>query len=230
MMMMGSSYHARWLRLLPALAAMTLAACEDHAISMGTLTGPMPAAPPPIEVREQQRHVVLDLARPGQFSAAEWEKVQKFLAASPAYRADLVYLTISGNAAPWMTEAVSGTAVAVGIPRDHIAVAHSVPRDPRITRLELTARATVPAMPNCPQTQHVNIIDGDNLVDSDWGCSFISDLELQVVNPRDLVQGQSGGETDSVIAGAAINRNDTDKLKKLLPGPTTGGAPTGAAQ
>jgi type IV pilus biogenesis protein CpaD/CtpE len=84
-------------------------------------------------------------------------------------------------------------------------------------------------MPNCPQTAHLNVVDSDNRVASDWGCASVSMLELQVADPNDLVRGRSGGETDSVITTAAIRRLETDKVKKLNAAPSTASVSGGSS-
>ncbi|MGH6980590.1 MAG: CpaD family pilus assembly lipoprotein, partial [Stellaceae bacterium] len=81
--------------------------------------------------------------------------------------------------------------------------------------LALTTRVYEAVLPNCPQTSHINIIDGDNTVSSDWGCATVSMFDMQVADPRDLLHGRNGGMTDSVMTTAAIRRFQTDKLKQL---------------
>lgn len=209
-----------WVRLSPVILAVgLLAACEPSARTMGTLHGVMPQTPPPIVVHEQHRRLAMDLPQNGAITVAERQRITSFLRHAADQRPDAVHLTIAGNPSPPVIDEVIREAFEMGYGQDQIRV---VP--PRIMggdrpmALELITAAYIPVLPNCPNTAHLSIIDGSNLVNSDLGCSTISDLELQVANPRDLVEGEDGGETDSIMTTAAITRLQTDKLKKF---PTT---------
>jgi type IV pilus biogenesis protein CpaD/CtpE len=126
-------------------------------------------------------------------------------------------LTIAGDPPPEVEDALARRAAQIGI--GHIS-ADFQPGAHARAKVELVARVYVAVPPACPQTAHLNIMDGDNKISSDWGCATVSDLELQVADPRDLLEGQSGGETDAVLTSAAITRLQTDKVKKLE-GPST---------
>jgi pilus biogenesis lipoprotein CpaD len=208
----------RWARLSPLLlAGMLLAACEPSAKMMGTLRGPMPQTPPPIVVRDQHRSLAMDLPPNGALSPSERRRIAVFLHGSAEGRPDAVHLTIAGNPSPPVIDEVVREAFEMGYDENRISVAP--PRmmgNGRRMSLELTTAAYVPVLPNCPNTAHLNLIDGNNLVSSDLGCSVISDLELQVANPRDLVQGEGGGEADSAMTTAAITRLQSDKVKKYI--------------
>jgi len=211
---------ARISRLLPILVVAALAACDPSAEKEGTLTGPMPMTPPPIVVRDQARHLILNLP----LGDNEWRRYGDFLRAAAAGRPQLVHLTIAGDPPPDIEDALARRAAQSGI--GHIS-ADFQPGAHARAKVELIARVYVAVPPVCPQTAHLNIVDGDNKVSSDWGCSTVSNLELMVADPHDLLEGQSGGETDAVISSAAITRLQTDKVKKLE-GPSTT-APVGAA-
>jgi pilus biogenesis lipoprotein CpaD len=221
---------SRTARLSPLLVvAALLAACEPNAKMMGTLKGPMPPVPPPIVVRDQHRHLAVALPWGGALGPAEAERIGVFLDRSAAGRPGSVHLTIAGNPSPPVIDEVIRQAFELGYREDMISVAP--PRAMGAGRhmtLELVTAAYVPVLPNCPETAHLNILDSNNLVSSDLGCSTVSDLELQVANPRDLVRGEDGGETDSILTTAAIKRLQTDKLKKLDIQSTT--ASTGGGQ
>lgn len=208
---------ARPLRLLPLALAFALAAaaggCEPSGKELGTLTAPMPQAPPAMAVREQQRHLTVDLYG-GAVDAAEWRRIDSFLAGAAPDRSDTVHLVVAGDAPPRVTALLVHHALAFGYLENKIAVIPGGMSGSRATLL-LTTRVAVPVLPNCPQTAHLNIIDGENRVASDWGCSTVSMMELQVADPHDLVRGEAGGETDSVLTTAAIHRLEVDKVKKL---------------
>ena len=215
---------------VPLAFVLALAACEPKGDEMGTLTGPMPQAPPQVVVRDQERHLNVDLRGSAALDAAEWAHIDRFLGSAAPGRPDTVRLLIAGNASPAAIDLVIRHAFAMGYAENKIKVAppaYAPAGGPM--KLALTTSVSVAILPNCPQTQHLNIIDGDNRVGSDWGCSTVSMLELQVADPHDLVRGESGGETDSVMTTAAIRRLQTDKLKKLDAATSTSAVTGGAA-
>lgn len=222
---------ARPLRLLPLALAIALAAatagCEPTGKEMGTLTAPMPQAPPPMAVHEQQRHLTVDLSN-GLIGSAEWGRIDSFLAGAAPDRSDIVHLVVAGDAPPRVTSLVIRHALAFGYVENKIAVLPGGMPGPRAT-LRLTTRVAQPILPNCPQTAHLNIIDSANQVSSDWGCSTISAMELQVADPHDLIHGEAGGETSGVLATAAIHRLETDKVKKLDAAPSTASVSGGSS-
>ena len=217
----------------PLVLALALASCERSGEEMGTNTG-MGQAPPPIVVHDQTRHLAVDLPTNGAVNRAQWMRIDRFLADAAPGRPDTVRLTIAGDAAPPVIDLVIRHAFAFGYAENKIKVAPPRRMDRnRGMRLELTSRAAIAELPNCPQTTHLNIIDGDNRVASDWGWSSVAALELEVADPHDLVRGQRGGETDSVMSTAAIKRLQTDKLKKLDTSSSTAsvtGGSTGGGQ
>jgi pilus assembly protein CpaD len=220
-------------RMLPLLMIGALAACSPDAADpdMGTLTGAMPLIPPPVVVREQQRAISLRLSGNGAMSAAEAQRFDSFLIGVSAGKPDAVHLVISGNPTPHAIEVVTHRAFARGIAANKIAIARSGVSDSSgAMTVDVTANTYVAALPNCPQTAHLNTSDGDNMLSSDWGCATVSNLELMVADPRDLVRGQSGGLTDSVVTSAAIVRLQTDKVKKLEAPATSTAAPASGGQ
>lgn len=218
----------RLARLMPLAIVALLAACERNGEEMGTLNGSMPQTPPPIVVHEQQRHLVLNLPANGAVGRGDWSRIDQFLAAAAPDRPETVRLTVAGDASPAVVDLVIRHAFAFGYADNKIEVAPPTgERRGRAMVLRLTSRNSVAIRPNCPQTSHLNIIDSSNQVASDWGCSSVSNLELQVADPHDLVRGQGGGETDSVMTTAAIHRLETDKLKKLESQSTTQSTSTG---
>jgi pilus assembly protein CpaD len=221
----------RMARLSPLAIVAMLAACEPVGSDMGTLTGPMPQAPPPIVVRDQQRHLVLDLAGSGGVGDRDWARLDNFLGSAAVGRPDTVRLTIAGDASPLVIDLVIRHALAFGYAENKIEVAPpTMARRSYRAELDLTARTYVAVLPNCPQTTHLNLIDRDNQVSSDWGCATVSTLEQQVADPRDLVRGEDGGETDSVLTTAAIHRLQTDKVKKLEGQSPTASVTSGGSQ
>lgn len=219
--MKTSTMSPRLARLLPLALLAALAACEPGGEKMHTLTGPMPEAPPPVVVRDVERHLVVDVAPGGAVDPVDWDRIDRFLRAASPDRPETVRLTVAGDAPPAAIDLILRHALAFGYAENKIAVIPTGRRDGRGMVMRLTSRTAVPVFPNCPQTAHLNIVDGDNRVASDWGCAYVSNLELQVADPHDLVRGQAGGETDSAMTTAAIHRLETDKVKKLDTAGTT---------
>lgn len=206
----------RYRRLAPLALVLALAACEPSGEDMGTLTGPMPEAPPHVVVRDQERHLAVALRGNAAADAGEWARIDHFLGSAAPGRPDTVRLLVRGDAPPGAIDLVIRHALAMGYAENKIKVAPPTYLPGRGgMALDLTTNVSVAILPNCPQTQHLNIIDRDNRVASDWGCSYVSAMELQVADPHDLIHGQDGGQTDSVMTTAAIHRLETDKLKKL---------------
>lgn len=213
-MIKGHKRRRAALLLAPLALAAALAAC-DGKDDTNTAAEAMPQAPPPVVVRDQQRHLTVDL-RGGPIDAAQWSRIDHFLGDAAPGRPDTVRLTIAGDASPAVIDLVIRHAFAFGYAENKIEVAPlTAIGNGRGMTLALTTNTSVAILPNCPQTQHLNIIDHENRVASDWGCSTVAMFELQVADPHDLVRGQGGGETDSVISTAAIHRLETDKVKKL---------------
>jgi type IV pilus biogenesis protein CpaD/CtpE len=215
-MMTRATRFRRGAAFAPLAFVLALAACEPSGDEMGTKTGPMPQAPPQVVVRDQERHLDVELRGNAAIDAREWARIDRFLGNAAPGRPDTVRLVIAGDASPGAIDLIIRHAFAMGYAENKIKVA---PPDHmpggRAMRVELTTNVSVAILPNCPQTQHLNIIDGENQVASDWGCATVSMIELQVADPHDLVRGEGGGQTDSVITTAAIRRLETDKVKKL---------------
>jgi len=70
-------------------------------------------------------------------------------------------------------------------------------------------------MPNCPDFSRTSELEAENPDDSNFGCISTTNLAVMVSDPRDLVAGETGGHTDAVLTGAAIDRLETDKVKAL---------------
>lgn len=71
------------------------------------------------------------------------------------------------------------------------------------------------SLPSCARRSVSTFSNSQNPSWSDFGCSVNGSLAAMVADPRDLIVGQTGGETDSAVSGAAIDRLLQDKVKKL---------------
>jgi pilus biogenesis lipoprotein CpaD len=212
----------RMVRLSPLLIAVVLAACEPSASDMSTESTPMPQSPPAVTVQAQERH--LTMRAQGAIGDADWARIDSFLATAAGGRPEAAHLAVSAGPSSAATDRVVRHALALGYIADNITVIPAAVAPSRGDRLELTARTYVAVLPNCPQTGHLNLIDGGNTVSSDWGCAMTSMLGLQVADPHDLVRGRNGGETDGLMTTAAIQRMQADKVKKLESSSTQAGA------
>jgi pilus assembly protein CpaD len=208
-------------RLWPLLAlslAASLAACETSADFMGMNDSYRP--PPPLTARDHTQRLTVSVPRNGEIAELDWRRIDAFLLANIADRPDALHLTIAGDPALG-TGAIARRAAALGVRDDRIEFAPPNTAPGAGSKVELIAKVYVAVLPNCPITDHLDTIDGDNKLNSDWACATTSNLELMVADPRDLVRGESGGETDSALTTAAITRLQTDKVKKLESSTTT---------
>ena len=64
----------------------------------------------------------------------------------------------------------------------------------------------------------MDIIGSDNDLDSDWGCSYVTDFGQQVADPRDLVHGEGYGHLAGrtpKLPGVEIGAEDYRRLARL---------------
>ena len=205
----------RNLRFLSLLVFAALAACDgpdsDHPFATA-----MPPDGPPLQARQTMSRLALTLPRDGDMTGAEWQKFDVFLSAAANGKPEAVHMVITGDPSPKVRNALIRGAMERGVELNKIELAPPAPANGvRVMHVELIAKTYTAVMPNCPNQERLDTIGNDNRVSSDWGCSTASNLSLQVADPRDLVEGESGGATDAALTTAAIVRLQTDKVKKL---------------
>jgi pilus biogenesis lipoprotein CpaD len=208
--------------VLLTLAA-ALAACQ------GRLEDPSRSPKPLTQLASQASHLTVTEARhvvaPGTgLTATGRLALRRFLDRVAGRNPQALHLTMSGTASEPLRTAVRREAISAGVDPTKITVVSSERAgerpgersDPKgLAGLELIARVYAPGPPDCTNLSHVNIIDGDNTVSSNYGCVSQTNLEAMIADPRDLVRGESGGATDSELSSAAIDRLHQDKVKKL---------------
>jgi pilus assembly protein CpaD len=227
----SNTMRATSLVLLTLAAA--LAACqgklEDPSQSPAPLT--QLASPASRLTVTEARHVVVLSGSGTGLTAAERLALRRFLDKVAGRNPQALHLTMSGAAGEPLRTAVRREAISAGVDPTKITVLSSERADRKgPAGLELVARIYAPGPSDCTNLSHINIIDGDNTVSSNYGCVSQTNLEAMVADPRDLIRGESGGATDSELSSAAIDRLHQDKVKKL-PGETSATPFTaGAAQ
>lgn len=205
-------------RLVALLLFAVLAACDSMDGDKPVQAVTLPDGPP-FEVRQTQTHLALTLPRDGDMTGLEWQKFDAFLAAAANGNPQAVHIVIAGDPSPKLRNALIRGAMERGVELNKIELAPPAPNGSRLTHVDLIAKTYAAVMPNCPNTSYLDNIGNDNRVSSDFGCSTSSNLALQVADPRDLVEGESGGTTDSALTTAAIVRLQQDKVKKMNSSP-----------
>lgn len=56
---------------------------------------------------------------------------------------------------------------------------------------------------------------------SNYGCSTVANLGMQVANPRDLLRGRTTGDYDGTVLAAGVKRYQTGKITPLIDTSTT---------
>lgn len=224
----------RSLRLLaPLAAAATLAACASEQLPESAETA-WQGAPPVFKVSTtEQTRTLYVTPGSGALSGAERQTLDGLIAdAAQGAERGIVHLTLRSPAGPATLDGLRRAAIAAGVEPTKIEVAplegRPVAGGAGIPVL-VTASVSRAIPPSCPRTSVPNIVGYENADASNWGCSVVSNIEAQIADPRDLVQGESGGQTSGILTSAAIERLNTDKVKPL-PRPQTSQVQTGGAQ
>lgn len=207
--------------LIPLLGAALLAGCE-------TERAPEPAdiasqgIPPTIKVTtSEQRHLVFVAPGTGALSDPERASLVAFITDAGLGSPEAVHVRLRGTIATEKLGTLTRVVAAAGVPPTKIEI-EAVPASdigagpghPPGSAVEVVATVSHVDYPACPRLAWLEIGGVDNPPSSNLGCASITNLEAMVADPRDLVQGESGGQTDSQLTGAAIDRLRTDKVKK----------------
>lgn len=70
--------------------------------------------------------------------------------------------------------------------------------------------------PKCPDWRKPEAIDYTNTPPSNFGCATMTNLDLMVANPGDLVRGTPGGAADADFASRGIQRYRAGEISKSL--------------
>jgi pilus biogenesis lipoprotein CpaD len=224
-------------RTIPAVLMLaTLGACSN---SDEIPTSQLAAAKQAQVVKREQQYVVPAGRGTSELSAGYRSGFDRFLIEAGGTRPELLHLTLFGGA-PQIAAALRQAAIADGVDPAKIEIG-SAAAAPGATGGTGGAQTTVVAttyqltLPSCA-TQPTDALSRDqNPAWSDFGCSVNGTLAAMVADPHDLLKGESGGETDSALSGAAIDRLLQDKVKKFdtqsftAGGGSSGGSSGGSA-
>ena len=219
-----ASRPSRRYRLLTAVPALLLLAALPACRSDRRPESPAQAQQtvPPAFQAERLRlvHAVHLPPAAKRLSAAERQRFDDFIAQAAGGNLQAVHLYVL-SADGRGTDVLRRAAIEQGVDPVKVvsrepgrAVPAGLPR-PAPGWLTLVAERYVALPPSCPRLSHIEEDDNSNEISTNFGCAQVSVFEAQVVDPRDLVLGESGGETDSQLTSAAIERLRNDKLKSL---------------
>jgi pilus assembly protein CpaD len=207
--------------LVPLLALLALAACDTQR-DPETADVAAQGLPPTIRVTtSEQRHLVYVAAGTGALADPERASLVAFISDASLGSPDALHLRLRGTVPREHLAAVTKAIVGAGVNPTKIEI-EAVPASdlgaggghPPGQAIEIVATVSRVEYPTCPREAWTGIGGSDNPNSSNYGCSSITNLEAMVADPRDLVQGESGGQTDAQLTNAAIERLRTDKVKK----------------
>ncbi len=217
------------LRLVAVLlSAAALAACDTER-APEPLDVATQGIPPTIKVSTaEQRHVVFVAAGSGKLSEPEKAALVSFVSDAAIGGPEAVHVRLRGVLPPAQLASVSRVLVDAGIQPSKIEI-EAVPASdldlgpthPPGQAVEVIASVSRVDYPVCPRQSWTTIAGNDNPSSSNFGCAEITNDEAMVADPRDLVQGESGGATDSELTTAAITRLHNDHIKTLSQSPTS---------
>ena len=211
----ASIRSSRSTRAFVLALALCVAACAQRA--------PEPAAqaaqgipPTPVVTATTQHRLIFVNPKTGQIAPYSQAGFQTFLAAvSP----EAIHLRLTGPVSQKILMQVRDSVVAVGVPRPKISLvstgsARTKARVDVAIQVDAVVYKIVP--PACPRPSHTTLGDNANAPSSDYGCSFVSNMDAMIADPRDLVRGEKLGEMDSTVTSGAIDRLRQDKVKEFL--------------
>lgn len=216
-MMQGDASMKRTIpTLLPLLLMAGLGACSNSDEIPTQQLAPVKQAQ---VVKQEQQYVVPAGRGAPSLSAAYRSGFDRFLAEAGGATPQSLHLTLFGGA-PQVATALREAAIADGVDPAKIEITPTAAPAAAGTGAG-GAQTTVVAttygvqLPSCAGKPAEPFWRDQNPAWSDFGCSVNSTLAAMVADPRDLIKGEAGGETDSAIAGAAIDRLMQDKVKKF---------------
>lgn len=182
-------------------------------------------------------HQYIAVARgSGNLSEPERVGLAGFIAEQANGRPSAVHVELTGLVTPAEMTQLTKTLVADGVDPDKIeysankAIEGQVPAGRAGTAMiDVQTERWKPVLPNCPDQSRLSIVTIDNPDASNFGCSEQNNVEVMAADPRDLVQGETGGHTDAGLTTAAIGRLQNDKTKALLTSGTMSGGSSGGS-
>jgi pilus biogenesis lipoprotein CpaD len=214
--------HFRFRPLIPVLGAVALAACQESERAPEPADIAAQGIPPAVRVTaNEQHHTVYLMADKGTLTVQEGAGLATFLNDVGATGRSATHVTIRGPVSPALLKPIARAVVASGvnpakIDVDPIAAGPAQPHSPGLqVAVEVVTSTFAVDYPQCPRTSQLSLAGVENANTSNFGCSSITNLEAMIEDPRDLVQGESGGQTDAKITTAALKRLHDGKTYQL---------------
>jgi pilus biogenesis lipoprotein CpaD len=225
--------------LIPLLGAVLLAGCEvEHTPEPADVASQ--GIPPTIKVSTtEQRHLVYVGSAAKPLADTERASLVAFIGDTALGQPEAVHVRVRGSVGKEQIAAVVHAVATAGVQPAKVEVevvpASDIgagPGHPAGQAVEVVASMSRVEYPSCPRQSIMEIGGPENPTSSNFGCSYITAIEAQVADPRDLVQGETGGMTDATLTNAAIDRLHTDKVKKgeIVTISTVGGGGGGGGQ
>ncbi|HEV2676367.1 MAG TPA: CpaD family pilus assembly lipoprotein [Aliidongia sp.] len=217
--------------LLPLLMVAGLGACSRTSDEVPVLAHPETHL---TQIEKQEQQFLVPVGRgTTELSPASRHGFDRFIAEAAAGNPQILHVTLWGGA-PQVVATLRQAAIADGVNPAKIEIQPVAAAAPgpvaAVGQVKVIATTYRAVMPSCARRSVDAIANSQNPAWSDFGCTVNSSLAAMVEDPRDLIQGQTGGETDSAISGAAIDRLLQDKTRKFdaqtfTPGQSGGSAP-----
>jgi pilus assembly protein CpaD len=211
--------------LLIALALLPLAACDsDIADKQDLSTANVATDNQNYAAQLAHAHRYIYVAR-GSGTVSEQDRVglASFISQQADGRNAAVHVTVTGPLGTPEFAQLTKTLVADGIEPGKIEYNPNHPVDAKapssrsgMVVVDVATERWRPVLPTCPDHSRLTIIGADNPDSSNYGCSTATNLSLMVADPRDLVTGETGGQTDAAIATSAVDRYEEGKTKAIL--------------
>lgn len=171
-----------------------------------------------VTVTSQHRLIFVN-PRTGKIAPYSQPGFASFLESVSPGNPEAIHLRLAGPVPEKVLKAIQDAAVADGVPRPKITLVSTGTVPPRkhhdaAIQVDTVVYKMVP--PACPRPSHTTIGDYQNTPSSDYGCSYVSNLDAMIADPRDLVRGEKLGEMDSTVTTGAITRLRQDKPKDFL--------------
>jgi pilus assembly protein CpaD len=200
--------------LLPLLLMAGLGACGSNSDEIPT--SQLADAKQAQVVKLETQYVVPAGRGTPELSAAYRSGFDRFIADAGGTQPQLLHLTLFGGA-PQIATALRQAAIADGVDPGKIEINPTGVPAAGATGAQTTAIATTyrVELPSCATHPTEAFSRAQTPAWSDFGCSVNGTLAAMVADPHDLLRGQGGGEMDSTLSGAAIDRLMQDKVRKL---------------
>lgn len=201
-------------RIIPALIACALAACQQPLVSDADLDNGDVTKPIHVE-RVRVQYAAAFPAGATDLPYDEALRLEAFLDQAGVRPHDQVFIAAPPDDS--MAAARTGRIAAVLAQRSVGLVPMTPPpRDVAPNHLLILVDRFVATAPQCPNWSGSPATGHDNMPGSNFGCADANDLAEMVANPRDLMDGRTLGPADAEPTLDAILRYRTGAVKPLL--------------